>query len=123
MIVLMSVVSVLVDGAAAMLRPGLTPDEVAGLRRQLLLKGRDLAEQLAALMAGLSPSATDLLDARPGETPIERTRRYCDLVDARIKAIAAGRYGRCTSCDASIPYVQLAEVPWMDLCTDCGAAA
>jgi len=56
-------------------------------------QGRELAEKLAALMTGLTPKATDLLDARPGETPIERTRRYLDIVDRRIKAIAAGGYG------------------------------
>ncbi len=72
-------------------------------------------------MAGLSPSATDLLDARPGETPIEKTRRYLDLVDGRIKAIAAGRYGVCEGCGAAIPYVQLDALPWLDRCNACRA--
>jgi RNA polymerase-binding transcription factor DksA len=117
------VVNALLDRTAAILRPGLTAEELAGLRRRLLVKGRELAEQLAALMAGLTPKATDLLEARPGETPIERTRRYLDLVDGRIKAITAGRYGTCSGCHAPIPYVRLAEVPWMDLCTSCAAPA
>jgi DnaK suppressor protein len=98
---------------------GLTADELARLRRRLLVKGRELAEQLAALLAGLTPRATDVLDARPGETKIERTRRYLDLVDGRIKAIAAGRYGVCDGCGAPLPYVQLDALPWLDRCTAC----
>jgi len=73
-------------------------------------------------MAGLAPKATDLLDARPGETPIERTRRHLDLVDGRIKAIAGGRYGQCERCAAPIEYVQLAELPWADSCRACATA-
>jgi RNA polymerase-binding transcription factor DksA len=98
-----------------------TTDELARLRRRLLAKGRDLAEQLAALMAGLKPKATDLLDAKPGETPIEKVRRYLDLVDRKIKAIAAGTYGHCEGCGRAIPYALLAELPWMDRCPACSA--
>lgn len=103
--------------------PLFTTDELTRLRRRLLAKGRDLAEQLAALMAGLKPKATDLLDAKPGETKIERTRRYLDLVDRKIKAIAAGTYGHCDGCGTAFPYVLLAELPWMDRCRACAASA
>lgn len=103
--------------------PIFTADELALLRRRLLVKGRELAEILAALMAGLSPGATDLLDARPGETKIEKVRRYLGLVDRKIKAIAAGSYGRCEGCDAAIPLAQLRELPWMDRCPACSASA
>jgi RNA polymerase-binding transcription factor DksA len=103
--------------------PLFTVDELAVLRRRLLAKGRELSEILAALMAGLSPKATDLLDACPGETKIEKVRRYLDLVDRKIKAIAAGNYGRCEGCDAPIPPALLAELPWMDRCPACAASA
>jgi RNA polymerase-binding transcription factor DksA len=100
-----------------------TDEELTRLRRRLLAKGRDLAEQLAALMAGLSPRATDLLDAKPGETKIEKVRRYLDLVDRKIKAIAAGSYGHCEGCDAPFPYAVLAELPWIARCPTCSAPA
>ena len=99
--------------------PALTADQLATLRRRLLMKGQELAEDLAALMAGLKPKATDLLDARPGETKIEKTRRYLELVDRKIEDIAAGRYGRCARCGEPIPYVRLAELPWAEACGAC----
>lgn len=114
----------IVDSHLEMAAPPLfTADELAHLRRRLLVKGRELAEILAALMAGLSPKATDLLDARPGETQIEKVRRYLGLVDRKIKAIVAGSYGRCDDCDAAIPAAELAELPWMDRCRACVASA
>jgi RNA polymerase-binding transcription factor DksA len=103
--------------------PLFTTDDLARLKKRLLAKGRDLAEQLAALMAGLKPKATDLLDARPGETPIEKTRRYLTVVDRKIKAIAAGTYGSCEGCGKAFPYALLAELPWMDRCSACSAPA
>jgi hypothetical protein len=95
--------------------------ELALLKRQLLLKGRDLAGQLADLLAGKKPKGADLLKAKPGETPIEKVRRYLNLVDRKIKAIAAGTYGHCEGCDVALPYAHLAELPWMDRCAKCDA--
>jgi RNA polymerase-binding transcription factor DksA len=101
--------------------PLFTQDELGRLRRKLLAKGRDLAQELSELMAGLKPKATDLLEAKPGETRIERVRRYLDLVDRKIKAVAAGRYGLCDSCATPIPLVQLNELPWLERCAGCRA--
>lgn len=98
-----------------------TAEELDTIRRRLLVKGRELAEDLAALMAGQEPKAIDLLDAKPGETKIEKVRRYLDLVDRKIKAVAAGGYGRCEGCDQPIPHRLLAEMPWMDRCPACAA--
>jgi RNA polymerase-binding transcription factor DksA len=111
-----------VDSALDTPVPVFTADELARLRRRLLAKGRELAEDLAALMAGQRPKATDLLDARPGETPIEKVRRYLDLVDRKIKAIAAGSYGRCAGCGTPFANVELAEIPWLDRCRSCAGS-
>jgi len=102
---------------------GLTVVELAALRRTLLGKGRDLAEELSLLLAGLTPGATDILDARPGETRIEKTRRYLTLIDKKVKEIGAGVYGRCGTCATPIPYRMLAELPWMETCRTCTLAA
>jgi hypothetical protein len=99
----------------------LTADELRSLRRPLLKKGGELAEILAKLLAGEKVRIDDLLAPRPGETPIEKARRYLAVVDRKIKALDAGTYGACDECGAAIPYVYLAELPWMDTCRACAA--
>ena|ERR1041385_5179584 len=100
----------------------MTAAELESLRRALLRKGSDLAEKLAALMAGKHVQVDALGPTKPGETPIEKLRRYLALVDSKIKAIAAGTYGHCDRCHAEIPYVELEQMPWADRCTACAAA-
>jgi RNA polymerase-binding transcription factor DksA len=99
----------------------LTPEQLATLKRTLLNKGRDLAEKLSQMMAGKSVSIPELLAPKVGETPIERLRRYLDLVDGRIKAINAGTYGACHLCNAPLSYVELEQMPWAQYCAACSA--
>jgi RNA polymerase-binding transcription factor DksA len=98
-------------------------EERTVLRRALLDKGQELAELLAAVLAGRQePSALDLLDAEPGETEEERLRRYLGLVQSRLDALAAGSYGRCERCGAELTFAELREVPWATRCRACAAA-
>jgi RNA polymerase-binding transcription factor DksA len=99
--------------------PMITAAQVQSLRRRLLMKGRDVSDRLAALLAGQTPSATDLVDAKPGETPIERLQRYLALVDRQIHATVDGSYGRCRGCGEPFSYESLAELPWAELCLRC----
>ena len=101
----------------------LDADQLAGLKKALLAKGRDLADKLAQLMAGKRVQVEDLLAPKPGETPIERIRRYLGEVDRRIKAIAdrPASYGRCDFCDAPLPFAELEQLPWADRCRACAS--
>ncbi len=101
----------------------LTDDQLGKLRRQLLDKGKELADQLAALLAGQKPSGLDLLTAEPGETDEEKLRRYLGVVQGRIDALRAGSYGKCESCGQEIPAEELAQLPWADRCGRCAATA
>ncbi len=98
--------------------PELSASEVQLLKRALLRKGHELAVILADLLAGKEPVSLQALitGGKPGETPIERTRRWLALVDGRIKAIAAGTYGRCDTCAAPLPFVELEQLPWAEAC-------
>jgi RNA polymerase-binding transcription factor DksA len=112
-----------VDSELEVIAPALfTEEELARLRRRLLAKGRELAEILAELMAGQSPGAADLLDAEPGETKIEKVRRYLDLVDRAIKRVPAGKYGTCIECGRPLPRALLSEIPWTERCPGCAAS-
>jgi RNA polymerase-binding transcription factor DksA len=99
----------------------LSPEQLERLKRILLNKGRDLAEKLSQMMAGKTVTIEDILSPKPGETPIERLRRYLDLVDGRIKAINAGTYGNCFLCNAPLSYVELEQMPWAQYCQVCAA--
>jgi hypothetical protein len=100
----------------------LTPDETARLRRALLRKGAEINEKLVALLTGARVRVDELISpGRPGETPTERLRRFLALVDGRIKAIAAGTYGRCERCGEGLPFAHLEQVPWIDTCQACAA--
>ena len=99
----------------------MTTDELAPLRRALLKKGAELADILAGLLAGKQVTIAELLAPKPGETPIEKVRRYLDGVDRKIKAIDDGSYGSCDGCGAALPFAELQALPWMDRCRACAA--
>jgi RNA polymerase-binding transcription factor DksA len=99
----------------------LTPEQLTKLRRALLKKGAELNEKLTKLLAGQQIHVEDLLNAKPGETPIEKLRRYLNHVDAQIKDIAAGAksYGRCVVCGKPLSLAELEALPWADTCRGC----
>ncbi len=98
----------------------LTDEQVQILRRQLLKKGAEINEKLTRLLNGQKVDINALLGGgKAGESPIERLRHFLALVDGRIQAIRAGRYGRCESCGAPLPFPHLQQIPWIDTCGDC----
>ncbi|HUS31361.1 MAG TPA: hypothetical protein VMZ53_22775 [Kofleriaceae bacterium] len=105
-----------------MATPGqLSPEQLARLKRLLLDKGRDISDKLSQMMAGKKVTFEEMFKAQVGETPIERARRYLDLVDGRIKAINAGTYGNCFLCETPLSYAELEQLPWAQYCTACAA--
>ena len=104
--------------------PPPTPAQIHFLQRRLLRKGGELAAILAELLAGERPDVMRLLGrGKPGETPIERTRRFLRLVDERLQAVHAGTYGRCVQCGDGLPFAQLEQAPWIDTCEACARKA
>ena len=99
----------------------LTDEQLATLKRLLLRKGRDLSEKLSEMMSGKNVRFEELLAPKVGETPMERLRRYLDLVDGRIKAINAGTYGNCFLCETPLSYAELEQMPWAEYCAACAA--
>jgi RNA polymerase-binding transcription factor DksA len=101
-----------------------TPEQVQVLRRRLLKKGAEINEKLTALLANQTVDLDSLLGrGKPGETPIERLRRFLGLVDGAIQSIRRGSYGRCITCGDGLPFVDLEQVPWIDTCRACARQA
>ena len=94
----------------------LTDDQLQTLRKQLLKKGAEINEKLTALMNGLNPTIHDIISGNPGETKIEKLRRWLNMVDKKIKQIPKGEYGKCEQCGAELTFEGLTQVPWAEVC-------
>ena len=44
-----------------------------------------------------------------------------DQIDAALKRIKDGTFGRCEACNASIPMVRLQAIPYAALCVGCAS--
>ena len=95
------------------------PAFVAGRRRDLLRRGRVLADALADLLAGKHPPALEEL-LRPGIRPEEAVRKALDQVERRRELLDAGddRYGRCDVCGLDLGPTVLTDMAWADRCVD-----
>jgi RNA polymerase-binding transcription factor DksA len=100
-----------------------TAEQVQVLKRRLLKKGSEINEELTNLMSGkrMRLAEGEIPVAKPGETPIERLKRFLNLVDRKIKSVAAGTYGRCDECREPLPFESLDELPWADTCRACAS--
>jgi RNA polymerase-binding transcription factor DksA len=87
----------------------------------LLKKGAEINAVLVELLANPVLELPLIYRGKPGEKPAERLRRFLDLIDGRLQAIRAGRYGRCERCGDGLPYEHLEQVPWIDTCQACAA--
>ncbi|HZS36872.1 MAG TPA: TraR/DksA C4-type zinc finger protein [Polyangia bacterium] len=98
----------------------LSEAQIQILRRHLLKKGAEINTKLTELLNGQRVNVDALLGhVKPGESPIERLRRFLTLVDGRIQAIRAGSYGRCATCGDGLPFPALEQLPWLDTCSSC----
>ena len=99
----------------------------ARYRARLLRKGKQIADELADVLAGKSnrtrPGELPLSAQKPGMRPEERLRAYLDHVDGCRKRLDAGddRFGRCGICGTDLGPVALEQMPWADRCEACAA--
>lgn len=101
------------------------PATRARYRKALLRKGKQIADELAALLAGKDrkPRTHELPSAaqKPGIRPEEALRVYLDHVDGCRGLLDAedDRFGRCGLCGIDLGPVALEQMPWADRCQSC----
>ena len=106
------------------LAPPLSAEQLTALRRAVLKKGAEINDKLTKLLAGEKVSIEDLVSGgRPGETPIERLRRFMALVDRALLAMKSGLYGHCQRCGQWLGYDDLTGMPWLETCRSCSPQA
>jgi RNA polymerase-binding protein DksA len=52
---------------------------------------------------------------------LERERKTLTEVEAALKRMEKGGYGRCESCEAAISEARLRALPWARLCISCAS--
>ena len=109
-----------------------TPDTTP-LKSQLLAQRASLVEQIASLrdnagrvdasadhFAPDQDSSAQISTARELELTFDaRENAELSLVDAALRRIQAGSYGKCTDCSMQIPQARLQAAPQAPRCIDC----
>ncbi len=71
----------------------------------------------------LGETASATLGREIDYTLEENSTRLLGQIDAALRRLDDGSYGRCTDCGAEIPHERLEAYPWASLCIDCKRAA
>ena len=79
----------------------------------------DEIEELAAPDNHPADAATATLDREIDDTLEENSAHVLGEIDAALKRIDDGTYGRCANCGAEIPAARLEAYPWASLCIGC----
>jgi RNA polymerase-binding protein DksA len=67
----------------------------------------------------LAETATATLDREIDYTLEENSTRMLAQIDAALKRVSDGTYGKCTSCGREIAAERLDAYPWAALCIEC----
>jgi len=114
----------------------LTAGQRAGLEAALVQRQHQLDRRLSEHHGGLSRAdhAREVLqqDAREaaqreGERGLDMALSDLELrelgeVSAALRRLSTGAFGRCSACDAEIPFDRLKAEPWALRCVNCEAA-
>ena len=99
-----------------------TLDRLAGLEREL--SGIIEAARAANADDEHDPEgATIAFEREHAAALASQARAHLAVIDAALERLAAGRYGTCTRCGATIGAARLAARPAAETCIGCAAQA
>ena len=95
----------------------------AALENLLRENSGSLEEETGELVSGsadqhLADTATETVEREIGNTLEEHDERVLDAIDAALRRMDDGTYGKCVNCGAPIPEERLEAMPWATLCID-----
>ncbi|MCO5167792.1 MAG: hypothetical protein M9894_15710 [Planctomycetes bacterium] len=94
-------------------------------RRRVLDTLGVVSDRIAQLLAGQDLDLSQMKlpqDQEPGETPLERLRRYKALLQETLATLNRGEDPTCRACGGPIPEAALDELPWATGCGRCPPA-
>jgi DnaK suppressor protein len=89
--------------------------EQARLRLQL----SEEVEHPRALHGAQTAAATEVSESQRGQQLREREEQHLSQIEAALKRIDAGTFGRCQNCGKPIGAERLEAIPWAQDCVDC----
>lgn len=66
-------------------------------------------------------AATEVTESQRGQQLREREEQHLTHIEAAIKRIDAGTFGRCQNCGKAIAPERLEALPWAQDCIECHA--
>ncbi len=105
--------------------------DLAAARASLIAERRRLTDELGEPIespgqmtyGSQAAAATHVFEQQRDLALRERSRAELVRVDAALRAIDDGSYGRCTSCGNPIAAQRLEAIPWAATCIDCARRA
>ena len=89
-------------------------------RRLVLDKLGEVSGKIEKILAGQDLDLSTIeLKPEPGETPLERLRRFKALLQETLNAINRRETPRCLKCGGPIADAALDELPWATGCGRC----
>ena len=76
-------------------------------------------EMLGSADNHLGDAAAGTLDREIDYTLEEHSEQVLEQIDAALKRLDDGTFGKCTNCGKPIPEDRLEARPWASLCIDC----
>lgn len=99
-----------------------TPTEAR--RRTVLAKLRAVSAEIQGILNGQDITLADVKlpqEGDPGETHLERLRRFKKLLNDCLGELVRGDPRVCRGCDAPLPDLELDAMPWAWRCRACGS--
>ncbi|MBN1622103.1 MAG: TraR/DksA family transcriptional regulator [Endomicrobiales bacterium] len=53
----------------------------------------------------------------------DNEKTILDAVEASLRKIEKGTYGKCEACGSKIPFARIEAIPWVRYCIDCQSKA
>ncbi len=100
--------------------------DLSRLRNQLLLKRKEIFDQVRGLESGLQDLQEPQVEMEEQAQKAERAdlfnqlgsreRGEIEALELALRKMEVGKYGLCEECGQSIPLKRLQAIPWTRLC-------
>lgn len=92
-----------------------------GERERIRLELSEEVEHPHVAHGAQTAAATEVSESQRGQQLRGREEQHLGQIEAALRRIGDGTFGRCTSCGKQIAPERLEALPWASECIDCHA--